>query len=170
MIVSKTNPNFFTKLDLFAIEYICKYIFVFKKLGFMLPLSLFYSYRLTASLSLAGFIGVFLNCCLRQKGHNYVIMYDKLPDIEMNKSHILTSIGYIEGNGDFITSRMVYPCYQKKGISKELLNKYREEYIKDKKTYYFKTNPLLESFYMKHKFNIKNITTTNYFNYIFECY
>jgi GNAT superfamily N-acetyltransferase len=65
---------------------------------------------------------------------------------------------------------MVLPSYQKKGIGKQLLDEYLKTYAKKKKTYYFNSTRLLDLFYMKDKFNIKNIMTTNYYNYTIECY
>jgi hypothetical protein len=170
MIISKQTPEFPEKLDLFTIEYICKYISVFKKIGIIIPVSALYSYRLSASLTLLSLVTVFLDCCIRDRGNNYVIIYDKLPDIEGITSYNLTSVGYIEGNNNYITSWMVLPCYQKKGIDKKLLDEYLKTYAKKKKTYYFKTSRLLDLFYMKDTFNIKDIMTSNYYNYTIECY
>tara|TARA_B100000161_G_C33318757_1_gene310481 strand:+ start:23 stop:538 length:516 start_codon:yes stop_codon:yes gene_type:complete len=170
MIISKQTPEFPAKLDLFTIEYICKYISGFKKIGFIIPLSAFISYKLSASLTLLSLVTVFLDCCIRDRGNNYVIIYDKLPDIEGITDYTVSSVGYIEGNSNYITSWMVLPCYQKKGIGKQLLDEYLKTYAKKKKTYYFNTSRLLDLFYMKDKFNIKNIMTTNYYNYTIECY
>ena len=171
MIIYKQNPGFSTKLDLFIIEYICKYISGFKKIGFIIFLSVLYSYRLAGSLTFLSLVTVLLDCCIRDRGKDYIIIYDEFPEIDgVTNDSILSSIGYIEGTGNYITSWMILPCYQKQGIGKQLLDEYLTTYVNKKKTYYFKTSRLLDSFYMKDKFNIKNIKTFNYYNYTIECY
>tara|TARA_Y100000389_G_scaffold76438_1_gene73135 strand:- start:668 stop:1177 length:510 start_codon:yes stop_codon:yes gene_type:complete len=166
MIFSKTKPEFLTRFDLFAIEYIGKYVSGFKRIGFIIPLSLLYSSRLAASLSLLSMGTVLLDCCIRDRGDKYIVVYDNYNIFD----NYYYPIGYIEGRNNYITSWMIAPSYQKKGVGMKILKDYLKDNVKDRDTYHLKTSRLLDTFYMKDKLNIKNIMTNNYYNYTYECY
>ena len=75
------------------------------------------------------------------------------------------TIGFINGDKNYIHKCMILPDYQKKGLGKLLLNRYLFLFCKKKHFYYFNTSIFLDTLDIYKKYSHCKINTDNFINY-----